>query len=312
MAKHAYLIIAHNNFAQLKLLCEMLDYENNDIWIHVDANAKDFQPERFQPKMHDSKVRFADRVRVNWGGYSLVQAELNLLKAAVNSETEYSCYHLLSGVDLPLRPAREIWTFFEQRKGTEFLHFCARDFTLGQRVQERARCYHLLQERVGRSTGMLYRAERCLVELQKLLGVNRLKHNGVQRLFCGSQWFSISDDLAHYVLEQETWIRKTFSYGCCVDECFLPTLVMNSEFSSRLSGPPEMDDYHGNMRWIDWGRGSPYTFQDEDFESLIQSDFMFARKFDLKGNPELIRKIYTHCRDNNHAAATEAAKEEAW
>ena len=29
MSKHAYLIIAHNKFEQLKMLCEMLDLEPN-------------------------------------------------------------------------------------------------------------------------------------------------------------------------------------------------------------------------------------------------------------------------------------------
>ncbi len=109
-----------------------------------------------------------------------------------------------------------------------------------ERTQERAKCYHLLQEKVGRPTGWLYYMERGLVEMQKLLRVDRLKRNGMERLYCGSQWFSITGALAKYVLSKEDWIKSAFSYGCCVDECFLQTLVMQSAFAGNLSMPPEI------------------------------------------------------------------------
>ena len=107
MGKHAYLIIAHNKFEQLKMLCEMLDFEQNDIYMHIDAQVTDFDADTFRPALRHSKMKFAERTRVNWGGYSQIQAELNLLKAAANSGEDYSYYHLLSGADLPLRPAQE-------------------------------------------------------------------------------------------------------------------------------------------------------------------------------------------------------------
>lgn len=85
MGKHAYLIIAHNKFEQLKMLCEMLDFEQNDIYMHIDAHVTDFDADSFRPSLRHSKMKFAERTRVNWGGYSQIQAELNLLKAAANS-----------------------------------------------------------------------------------------------------------------------------------------------------------------------------------------------------------------------------------
>lgn len=118
MGKHAYLIIAHNKFEQLKMLCEMLDFEQNDIYMHIDAHVTDFDADSFRPSLRHSKMKFAERTRVNWGGYSQIQAELNLLKAAANSGEDYSYYHLLSGADLPLRPAQEIWVLsFAAGKG---------------------------------------------------------------------------------------------------------------------------------------------------------------------------------------------------
>ena len=39
--KHAYLIIAHNNWKQLSLLLSVLDDERNDIYIHIDNTVHD-------------------------------------------------------------------------------------------------------------------------------------------------------------------------------------------------------------------------------------------------------------------------------
>ena len=87
MGKHAYLIIAHNKFEQLKMLCEMLDFEQNDIYMHIDAHVTDFDADSFRPSLRHSKMKFAERTRVNWGGYSQIQAEfrggLQLLSSAV-------------------------------------------------------------------------------------------------------------------------------------------------------------------------------------------------------------------------------------
>ena len=46
------------------------------------------------------------------------------------------------------------------------------------------------------------------------------------------------------------------------------------------------------MRKIDWSRGGPYVWRKEDFEELIDSDCMFARKFDEKIDLEIIDLLY--------------------
>lgn len=130
------------------------------------------------------------------------------MKAAANSGEDYSYYHLLSGADLPLRPAQEIWGFFEQR-GTEFIHFSAHDFAM----EERTRSGKVLSFAAGKGgqtdrMAVLYGARPC--GDAKLLRVDRLKRNGMERLYCGSQWFSITGALAKYVLSKEDWLNLRF------------------------------------------------------------------------------------------------------
>jgi len=68
MGKHAYLIMAHTNMNQLLELVKCLDYEQNDIYIHVDMHFKNFSGEKFQAKF--SNIFFTKRIKVYWGVFS--------------------------------------------------------------------------------------------------------------------------------------------------------------------------------------------------------------------------------------------------
>lgn len=45
-------------------------------------------------------------------------------------------------------------------------------------------------------------------------------------------------------------------------------------------------------RLIDWQRGAPYTFRACDYNELINSGAMFARKFDINIDAEICQKIF--------------------
>ncbi len=308
--KHAYLIIAHDKFEQLRMLCEMLDFPQHDIYIHIDACASDFDADTVRGCTKFSPITFVDRIEVNWGGYSQIQAELNLLEAAKASHTDYGYYHLLSGADLPLRPARELWEYFDGNAGTEFVHYCTNDFTANPPVQERAKVYHLFQERIKRSGKIVTTVERAVVAVQNLLRVNRYRSAGIEKIYCGSNWFSITDRLAEHVLAHKSWIQRTFHCGCCVDECFLQTLMIGSEFEDKLYMPVGSDDCRANMRYIDWKRGNPYVFRAEDYNELVSSQCLFARKFDENISREICQMLYAHCMKTENIDFYETATEE--
>ena len=100
--KHAYLIMAHNNFEILKKIIVLLDNEKNDIFIHIDKKVKNIDIRQFEKIAKKSKVKVLNnRIDIHWGGYSQIECELLLLKESINGE--YSYYHLISGVDLPLK-----------------------------------------------------------------------------------------------------------------------------------------------------------------------------------------------------------------
>ena len=119
--RHAYLILAHKNFGQLRKLVELLDDPRNDIFIHVDGRA-DFDPAGWDKVCGYSALKFLEhRYMVHWGGVSIMRSELALLKEAA-SHGHYAYYHLLSGMDLPIKDQDTVHAFFERNSGSEFLN----------------------------------------------------------------------------------------------------------------------------------------------------------------------------------------------
>lgn len=115
--KHAFLIIAHSQYDILKVLVELLDHPNSDIFILIDKKS---------PLPKNLICRFSTlhllskRIDIRWGDISQIKAELLLFKAAL-SFGGYSYYHLLSGVDLPIKPLNYIFDFFKRNDGKEFV-----------------------------------------------------------------------------------------------------------------------------------------------------------------------------------------------
>ena len=64
MRKHAYMIIAHNQFDLLEKTIHILDDERNDFYIHIDAKVSDFDYDRFRSLTKYSSVKFVPSVNV--------------------------------------------------------------------------------------------------------------------------------------------------------------------------------------------------------------------------------------------------------
>ncbi|MDE6377428.1 MAG: beta-1,6-N-acetylglucosaminyltransferase [Duncaniella sp.] len=291
MGKHAYLILAHKNFAQLRKLIELLDDARNDIYVHVDANARDFDPRQWQGlTRHSRLVMLPERIKVSWGGVSIMRSELALLRRAT-SEGHYDYYHLLSGMDMPLKTQDEIHAFFDSHRGKEFINL----WEFKKSTRSRFRYYTIFPEGEGRFRTRII--NHIFKGLQMAVGY-RINHNVDFRF--GSQWFSITDALARYVVDNEQWLEKVFSHTSTCDEIFLPTLVGNSPFADRLFVPEPVKNQKevnlANMRFIDWTRGEsvrhPWVFRADDMELLESVPHLWARKFDETVDPVIIDKLY--------------------
>lgn len=297
--KHAFLIIAHHNWWQLKELIKLLDAENHDIYIHIDKKSGNFPKEELEKACRYSRVFVFQEYKVYWGGFVQVQTELFLFEKAYDEHYDY--YHMLSGDDLPLKSNKEIDQFFEENQGKQFIAYDDNALRNNPEISRRTKYYHFLQNyrrRYQRQwiNGLFTFLERVSLVMQIMCGVNRVKNLDWEIKY-GSNWVSISDDLVQVIIEQKEKIESIFKYTNCADELFIQTIAANFGFEDQV--------YHGtegqnaNVRYIDWKRGSngnPYTFKVNDYELLIgeQNTNMFARKFSESNDIQIICKIIDH------------------
>lgn len=292
--RHAYLIMAYNNWRQLGMLLELLDDSRNDIYIHIDKRAGDFPQAELAAAVKCSRVTFIPRKNVFWADYSQTDVELDLLEAASRRE-RYHYYHLLSGMCLPLRTQDELHAFFEN----EDREFIATVCDGGEYSKKYIAYYHpLLHNRFYRGNKLLKAADRAIMHIQRVLGLSRLKHSGIVPA-CGWNWFSVTDDFCRYLVGSRPLIRKIFRHTVASDEHVMGTMAVNSVFVNRIYDINDdvKNDYRpGCQRFVDWQRGRPYVWGSQtpeaDYQTLMTSGYLFARKFDERVNYELIRRIY--------------------
>ncbi len=288
--KHAYLIIAHNQFRLLKELLLLLRDENNDIFIHLDkkANYSEFLDVIDLKQIPNASV--IQELSVTWGGHSQIECELTLLKAALAQNDNYDYLHIISGVDLPIKSNKYIYEFFEKNKGKEFLDFD--DVQDKQSILARCNEYHFFQNINGRKKeGVFVKAENGLLKIQRKIHISRTK-NISKYLGKGPNWVSITSDFAKYIVNNERQIKKYFWFSRCADEVFMHTLFNMSPYKDNLFVPSPKDNIrYSNMVYTDWERGKPYTMHDEDLEQLVSSPYLFARKFDETISIEKLKEL---------------------
>lgn len=306
--KQAYLIIAHNKVEQLKFLLSLLDYEKHDIFILFDKKATITEKQKnvLSQIVMKSRVFFTREIPIYWGDYSLVEAEMELFEAAAKQE-QYSMYHLLSGVDLPLDTAENIYNFFDSRKEYNFLTMVSDELYIRNKVYERVAFKtmfpHLTVRTINnnflRSVLKIYR--KFEVELQRIFKVDCFKKFNLELKYA-SNWCSLNKKAVDILLGEKKLIASIFKNTKVNDELFIPTILQKHQLLDTVySIEPTNDkptDFQGNLRYINWWDGSPYTWTDssDDINQLKRGKALghkFSRKFDLERNPNLKEEILT-------------------
>ena len=289
--KQAFLVLAHKDDYTFRTLLRTLDNKDCTLFIHMDKKNKEYNPQAVEHCVSNATIVHTVRTDVKWGSFSQIRAEFVLLKAA-RSIGRFGHYHLISGEDLPICPINDIVRFFNEHDGVNFINFQSKR----NDYYYRTRFYYLFPNKRYKGSdplSILCRlTDDVFLRIQKIIGVSRNKEVFFTK---GANWFSITDDLAKYVIENEAWVKKVFAYSLCGDEMFLQTLVYNSDFKNTLYLPSFDDDNIQNMRLVDWKRGNPYVFQREDLETIVHSDCLFARKFQCKVDSEIIDAVAKHC-----------------
>lgn len=297
--RHAYLILAHASDMVFTTLLRCLDDERNDIYIHMDAKNVAYSATETAQIVTKAGLFHVERHDCRWADYSLVEAELTLLEAATH-QNHYDYYHLLSGADLPIKSQQYIHDFFDKNSGKEFVRFQSPEFLFLDRVSY----YYPFLRQLGRKYKVL---RHLTVPFQKILRIKRPcnyvalpsgEGTGMRLFQKGTQWFSITDSFARYVVSKRDEIDQTFRGAYISDELFLQTILINSPYKDNLYHPAFDNSLDAIQRIIDWTRGAPYTFRITDLDELKSSPYLFARKFDARIDSDIVRAIDHLLRNN--------------
>lgn len=284
--RHAYLIMAHNEWPILNTLLKLIDDSRNDIYLHIDKKVNPL-PELY--KVSKANLYFTPtRIDVRWGDFSQIQTELLLYKTAV-AKGPYQYYHLLSGVDLPLKTQDYIHNFFNENYDKEFIGFFTDSPMRRQSLQQKIGRYYLFTRLNARTTFVPKIILRfAQVVRHSFLWIQDKLHfeRGHELDFMiGHNWASLTDDAVKYLLTKESFINKRFKRTFCADEIYKHSILFSSPFKEKI-----YDLENGRrscMRFIDFERvdkallyrGEPYIWQDKDYDELMSSPYLFARKF---------------------------------
>lgn len=80
-------------------------------------------------------------------------------------------------------------------------------------------------------------------------------------------------------------MRKFLKFCWGTDEFVIATMIMNSPFKDQV--------VNDNLRYIDWSEGNanPKILGLEDFDPILSSNMLFARKFDEHHDREILDKL---------------------
>lgn len=297
MLKHAFLIAAHQDVEQLCRLIDALNSECSLFYIHWDKKQEHILrlSSSFHKLQEKNNVFFVESIKVYWGGTSQVMATIKLLKAAIqNPETVY--FHLLSGIDYPLKPLSFIFDFFAENNHNYLLY-----------VPEESRCEYYIDRYYFYDTDymdvranvvgckkkiirkLLLLLQRCTYLFVQKLGL-RIRKRVPMKYYHGSNWFSFTREAVNYVLKcvsEEEWILKRFKYTAVSDESFFTMLIMNNP---QLRETVINDDLRLRMPDGKLNRGG-YICTEENFEYIQNSSALFGRKFYTGISDRLLKRI---------------------
>lgn len=275
----AILILAHNNNQVLKKTIIHLS-KRFDIYVQIDKKSS--------LEINDlptiRNCYYYKEVCVFWGGYSQIENMHFILKKAFKKK--YSHYSFISGEDIPIKSNAYIENFFDINKDKSFMS--ARKFPVDSLG------FNGGLDRVERYWYMNIKNRLIAKIIARLtLGIQRLFHIKTKTFktdfYGGSNWINISHEALEYVFDfiksNPTYMKK-LKYSRATDEVWIQSIIMNS----HLKNKNVLDD----LRYTDWESGPEYpkVLTIDDYNKLINSNALFARKVKTGTDKLIIEKIF--------------------
>jgi hypothetical protein len=271
MARIAFILLCHKNPDAIVQQAQQLTAAGDYIAIHFDASADAQDFTTIQVALADNpNVVFAKRrIKCGWGEWSLVQATLNAVEAAVDAFPRASHFYMVSGDCMPIKSAQYAHQFLDSHDCDfiESYDFFDSDWIKTGFREERLIYRHYFNERTQK------RRFYTALALQQKIGITRAPPKDVQ-IMIGSQWWCLRrrtiEALLDFVRDRKD-VMRFFRTTWIPDETFFQTLVRHlvpgAEIDNRTLTFLMFTDY-----------GMPVTFYNDHYDLLLGQSGLFARK----------------------------------
>jgi hypothetical protein len=268
--KISYILLAHQNPLILTRLISALVRAGHTVAVHYDRKASDADFAKLQSTFGENHaVRFAKRVKVCWGEWSICKATLNCIEEIATAGWEPDYVYYASGSDYPIRSSDDLVAFLERNQGKEFIEGVPTDRQQWVKGGPQAERY---QYRFWFNWRDQYQRASTFLRWQKKLGLKRKFVLGLEP-YMGSQWWVLTWKTLQRVLEMahRRDVQRFFKTTLIPDELFFQTLVCNLVPASRIIARPltlyQFTDYM-----------VPIIFCADRVEYLVRQPFFMARK----------------------------------
>ena len=302
-----YIILVHKNPHQIRRLIERLDDGYSQFFIHVDLKSRleDFEI----LKNCNSTFIIEERINCIWGDFSIVKATLLLLKAVVERGSNGFTI-LLSGQDYPIASNSKINSFLKENTDYNFIDITSIEKKWSKKiVRDKVEHYHFIhseqksdsnsyapflhssyKERI-RTIAHLLKGRLPIKTFIKIARLpNRIPY--FKKQYAGSQWWAFNEQtteiLYKYIKNNYHELEDYYQYTSTPDEILFQSVIMYlKETDQHIMVKP-------SLTYVNWTRKNcslPVTFDINDLQELALTAHLFARKFDLDYNKEILDKI---------------------
>ncbi len=294
--KLAILLLCHKNAEQINLFLETLKHPDIEFFIHMDKKANIVNQIIKRPDIHVLPDNL--RVDVKWSGFSMIEATLNLLRAACKDK-QCDYYWLCSGQDFPLVSSQQIIQYFQNHKGENFISYWPSfHFNNNSRENHLDKRNALFFPEFLMDRSLIKRiVKRIYIEVSGgwnyTLPVFRRKDKFTTvSFYYGPQWCALTDEFVQWALHYikvNPWYSEGYKTSLTPDESFFQTLLMASPYKNTR---------HDYLHYIDWSerpgkpRNSPNTLTLADYDKMKESGYLMARKFDMDVDEKLIKRLH--------------------
>jgi Core-2/I-Branching enzyme len=283
----AIMMLVHKNEEQVKRLINHLS-KDFDIYVHIDKRA----PIKIPSQVN---IFVYKKYKTYWGSFNSIMATLYLLGEAYKKR--YDRYILISGEDLPIKSNEEIIKFFEDNQN-EYITVDK----LPTRKHLKAdlnRVTKYWPNKGGADKNDIIFRIIGKIERMTLHFMNRIRTRPIDYDFYGGDaWFNITNtsvkSIFEYIRNNNKYIQR-FKWTRVGDEIFYQTIIRKIENLKVIDNC---------LRYVDRRNGAahPKILREEDYEKIINSNNLFARKFDITVDKNIIDAVYK--RINGNASKT--------